>query len=483
MKDKIIIYGGSFDPLHNGHIEIAKAASDFFDAPLIFVPAKNARWKDNSATPEDRFKMIQLVLGDMNKEKERFYVSDYEINKNSEGPSYSIDLVEHFAKEYKTLYFIIGADQVNLFQEWKDPEKLASLAQIIYVGRPNCVLNEENITKYNMKLVPFKEHNVSSTDIRALKSIDYPDAIRHYVESNKLYGFKNLLKYLKPSRLEHSISVANVALCISRSNPGATNDLCAYQAGILHDLGKYVSEEESRKLVKNAFSEEYSKYPIWALHQWVGANIAKEVFGIQNKDILDAIQFHCTGRPSMGPLEQIIYSSDKIDPLRGYDSKPLIDSCLNDYHQGFIDVLSANREYLGKKKESNPYRDDKLTQSCYEFFLDKGEKMEYSKLVDETVKFLEERKAEDILVVDVKDRTPFTDYYILVTAPNMRAAGAYAELLEDFLEQRVDDLRKAEGEPESGWVLVDAGEIVIHIFTSIKRAEMNLEELLLRAKS
>lgn len=483
MKDKIIIYGGSFDPLHNGHIEIAKAASDYFDAPLMFVPAKNARWKDNSASPEDRFKMIQLVLGDLNKEKERFYVSDYEISKTNDDISYSVDLVEHFAKEYKMLYFIIGADQVNLFDEWKEPERLASLAQIIYVGRPDCVLNEENIVKYNMKLVPFKEHDVSSTDIRALKSIDYPDVIRRYVENNRLYAFKKLMGYLKPSRLEHSISVANVALDISRSNPGITSDLHAYQAGIFHDLGKYVGEKESRELIKRAFSEEYSEYPVWALHQWVGAHIAKETFDIKDEDILNAIQFHCTGRPWMEPLEQIIYSSDKIDPLRGYDSKPLIDSCLKDYHQGFIDVLSANREYLGKKKEKNPYRDDELTQSCYEFFLDKGEKMEYSKLVDETLKFLEERKAEDILVVDVRNRTPFTDYYILVTAPNMRAAGAYAELLEDFLAERVDDLHKAEGEPESGWVLVDAGEIVVHIFTSVKRTETNLEELLLKAKS
>ena len=104
--------------------------------------------------------------------------------------------------------------------------------------------------------------------------------------------------------------------------------------------------------------------------------------------------------------------------------------------------------------------------------------MTYSKLVEETVNFLEERKAEDILVVDVRNRTPFTDYYILVTAPNMRAAGAYAELLEDFFESRTDDLHQIEGEPESGWVLVDAGEVVVHIFTSIKRAEINLEELL-----
>lgn len=372
MKDKIIIYGGSFDPLHNGHIEIAIAASDFLDAPLMFVPAKNARWKDNSASPIDRYKMIELALSELNKKNGRFFVSDYEIKQEGNDLSYSIDLVKHFSTEYKDLYFIIGADQVNLFHEWKEAEKIAELAHIVFVGRPNCKLNKDNINKYKMIEIPFKQHDVSSTDIRALKSIDYPDVVRNYVESHKLYAFKGLLDYLKPTRLEHSISVANVALSISRSNPGIVDDLNAYQAGIFHDLGKYMAEDESRELIKKEYSEEYSEYPVWALHQWTGAYLAKEKYGIDKKDVLDAIQFHCTGRPEMGPLEQIIYSSDKIDPLRGYDSKPLINSCLRDYHQGFIDVLSANREFLGKKKEKNPYRDDYLTQSCYTFFLDKG---------------------------------------------------------------------------------------------------------------
>ena len=103
--------------------------------------------------------------------------------------------------------------------------------------------------------------------------------------------------------------------------------------------------------------------------------------------------------------------------------------------------------------------------------------MAYPKLIKETKGLLEDKKGEDIKIVDVRDRTPFTDYYILVTAPNMRAAGAYAESLEDFFQNKVDDLRQIEGQPESGWVLVDAGEVVVHIFTAAKRQEMNLEDL------
>ena len=103
--------------------------------------------------------------------------------------------------------------------------------------------------------------------------------------------------------------------------------------------------------------------------------------------------------------------------------------------------------------------------------------MAYPKLIKETKDLLEEKKGEDIKIIDVRQRTPFTDYYILATAPNMRAIGAYADALEDFFQERVDDLRQSEGQPESGWVLVDAGEVVVHLFSAAKRQEMNLEEL------
>ena len=103
--------------------------------------------------------------------------------------------------------------------------------------------------------------------------------------------------------------------------------------------------------------------------------------------------------------------------------------------------------------------------------------MAYPKLIKETKELLEEKKGEDIKIIDVRQRTPFTDYYILATAPNMRAIGAYANALEDFFQERVEDLRQSEGQPESGWVLVDAGEVVVHLFSAAKRQEMNLEDL------
>ena len=223
-----------------------------------------------------------------------------------------------------------------------------------------------------MKALPFKEHEVSSTDIREMKSIDYPDYIRHYVEANGLYFIKGLAKYLKKTRLDHSIRVANVALEIARNNAKTLDPLKTYQAAMLHDIGKYVPDNESKEIVTREYSKEYAEYPYWALHQWVGAYLAEKEFGIKDKDILDSIAYHCTGRAEMGPLEQTIYSADKIEPGRGYDSSDLINGCLRDYHEGFLGVLAANRIYLAEKTKDTPHNNScPLTEESYIYFLDK----------------------------------------------------------------------------------------------------------------
>ena len=115
--------------------------------------------------------------------------------------------------------------------------------------------------------------------------------------------------------------------------------------------------------------EEYPEYldlPYFAYHQFVGEHISKEIFNIRDKEVLTAIKFHATGCDNMNVLGQIVYSSDKIEPTRGFDSRELIQSCLNDYHKGFIEVLKANKEYLMQtKKDIN----NRLTKGCFDKYL------------------------------------------------------------------------------------------------------------------
>jgi ribosome-associated protein len=104
--------------------------------------------------------------------------------------------------------------------------------------------------------------------------------------------------------------------------------------------------------------------------------------------------------------------------------------------------------------------------------------MRQTKEVKTIVDVLSEHKAEDIAVVDVKERTPFADFYILATAPNAKALGSYPDDLSEALEKIKVDVRKVDGKPESEWVIVDAGSVVVHLFTAAKRTEIGLDDIL-----
>ncbi|MDY2913472.1 MAG: RsfS/YbeB/iojap family protein [Candidatus Enteromonas sp.] len=93
-------------------------------------------------------------------------------------------------------------------------------------------------------------------------------------------------------------------------------------------------------------------------------------------------------------------------------------------------------------------------------------------------KTLEDHKAEGIEVIYVADFTPFATYYVIATAPNPRALGAYKEQLGDAFEFAGIHVSVSEGTPESGWVIVQGGEVCCQLFLAANRKEIDLESLL-----
>lgn len=93
-------------------------------------------------------------------------------------------------------------------------------------------------------------------------------------------------------------------------------------------------------------------------------------------------------------------------------------------------------------------------------------------------KVLEDHKAEDVAVVDVEGFSPFSSYYVLASATNIRHLGALSESLEEEFEKSGFADIKKDGNPESGWMIVEAGEIVVHLFLDVNRKEIDLEGLL-----
>ena len=362
--ESLIIYGGSFDPIHNGHLRIAHAASLYLNADVVFVPARSPRWKTPRASAKDRLKMLRLAL----KEdfSTAFSIDLFEMNSKQE-TNYTIDTVRYFAKKYPDhrLYLLIGADQVNTFDQWKDAKAISEFATPLYVARPGIPLDDHNLTEYSMMRLDYdKSGSVSSTAVRSLQSADIPLSVRDYIEENELYYMDHLASLISRKRLIHSVSVAKLAYSIAQKSK-LENYRDAYIAGLLHDCAKNMPKSAQEKITKEV-APEFGNGPSWMFHQFAGAYVARRDFGITDEAVLTAIRYHASGRPHMTPLEKIIYSADKIDPTRGYDSSQMIEACLRNYYVGFLTVLEANRDFL---RSQGYIVDNRLTQECFDLYL------------------------------------------------------------------------------------------------------------------
>ncbi|WP_295160919.1 nicotinate (nicotinamide) nucleotide adenylyltransferase [uncultured Brachyspira sp.] len=192
---KISILGGTFDPPHLGHLILADTVitNCGYDR-VIFIPAKIPPHKNISGkvSNEDRLNMLKLSI----EYDERFSLEEYELNNN--GISYTINTISYLYDNYKNnidgkIGLIIGADLIKDFHKWKYPEKISEISNIIAVNRENNDLYNDNVKKYNMKVITAPRIDISSSIIRnrikEKKSFRYFMAKKayDYILKKKLY--------------------------------------------------------------------------------------------------------------------------------------------------------------------------------------------------------------------------------------------------------------------------------------------------------
>ncbi|MGM0369888.1 MAG: nicotinate-nucleotide adenylyltransferase [Bacillota bacterium] len=196
--DQVIgIMGGTFDPIHNGHLVTAECASYQYDLDkVVFVPSGNPPHKtDKKITDaEDRYSMA--LLATMSNPK--FRVSRMEIDRT--GLSYTVDTVRAFKEKYPGahFYFITGSDAILEIFTWKAPEELLKEVEFIAASRPGyCLsqLGQEIYDEYrdNIHLLEIPGLAISSTDIRGRvkegRPIKYqlPEEVQAYIDKHNLY--------------------------------------------------------------------------------------------------------------------------------------------------------------------------------------------------------------------------------------------------------------------------------------------------------
>ncbi len=194
---RIGIFGGTFDPIHCGHLIMAENVKDQMHLDtVLFIPSGNPPLKDKSeiSAAEHRLNMVNLAI----EGNPSFGVSEIEINSTGSEPSYTVNtlmkLREQYSDEQVKLYLIIGMDQLIDLHKWKDPGKLFFLTEVVIINRPGYLIQQvENEYSRRGIFVPVPNIDISSTDIRfrigEKRTIKYlvPEKVEKYILENKLY--------------------------------------------------------------------------------------------------------------------------------------------------------------------------------------------------------------------------------------------------------------------------------------------------------
>ena len=334
---RIGLLGGSFDPIHKGHLELAKAILKNGCHEVWFIPCQSSPLKERGLSNfEDRVNMIKWAIKPFKKMKV------CEIEKELPVPSYTVNTLRELKKKYDHEFiFYIGYDQANQLHKWKDIDECMKMAEFRVIKR-----GEEYSCIYDLKEVEFKAMDISSTKVRQGAFYDVPSSVRNYIWDHRLYLKEFVKASVDEKRYNHSLCVADVCVELARVHKLNVED--AYVIGILHDVCKKWSYEKMEAWMKCYESKNLDKiHLIW--HAFVADHYLKHKFKIKETHILHAINNHGIG-DSSNPYAQIAFIADKCEPSRGYDASREMNAARKDLSLAMKIVHQTQDEYIKRSQ-------------------------------------------------------------------------------------------------------------------------------------
>jgi len=344
MTKRIAIMGGTFDPIHYGHLVAAETVRQELGMhEVFFIPTGSPPHKDADGVTSPWHRYIMTALATAS--NPFFAPSNLEVVRA--GKSYTVDTVRAIREELgeqTQLFLIIGADALLEILTWKEPRELLAMCEFIVVTRPGydnrALLEHINMLETNyggqIHFLEIPALDISSSDIRLRtplgKSAKYltPDNVLEYIAEHRLYTtsadntlLQDITDYLRanlsPDRFAHTMGVVQEAVRLAQTYGEDIERACI--AALLHDIAKQLPNNELLRLTAEhalCTDEILLASPV-LLHGDVGAIIARDKFGVTDEDILNAVQSHTLGRPNMSLLERIIFVADVLDSGRNSD--------------------------------------------------------------------------------------------------------------------------------------------------------------------
>ncbi len=335
-KEKIGLMGGSFNPIHERHLEMASCALK--EAKLdrvLFLPTGNPPHKKvGLEDAEHRYEMTRLAVSGI----KGFEPSRIELERK--GTIYTVDTLTLLKKQLPNaeFYYIIGEDTLFDLPNWRKAEQVFKLTRFLVCRRathtpeddPRCKELRKQGCKFSFLSLPPRD--VSSTAVRAeLAEGGDPDELKpqviEYIRLMGLYGqapspaigeeaYAKLKKSLSEKRLLHSLLVSWTARRLAKQH-GVSEEVAA-TAALLHDCAKCMPLANMQQIAKEnrLLIDKLTMQNGNLLHGPVGAVVAEKDYGTHDPNVLASIRCHTTGKVGMLPLDMIVFLSDKIEPSR-----------------------------------------------------------------------------------------------------------------------------------------------------------------------
>ncbi len=290
---------------------------------------------------------------------------------------------------------------------------------------------------------------------------------------------------LSAHRFAHSLGVAQEAERLARR--WGADPQKAYLAGLCHDFAREIGLERMRKIavISPYGLGEGKAENIALLHANASAYLAEQELGVTDAELLDAIRWHTVGKAGMSRLTELVFLADAIEPGRDWPGVARVRELADqDLAQAMFCLLSGTLDHL---RQEAAYIHPRALEACdYYRALCAGTEesaneakgdacLNSEELLKNIAATVYEKKGSDILSLDLRGISSIADYFLICTANN----AVHAKSLCDYVDEKTEALGlhplRVEGYAEGVWILMDYGDVIVHIFQPTERQFYNLE--------
>lgn len=374
-RERIGIMGGTFDPIHQGHIRMAQCALESMQlSRVLMLPSGNPPHKPDITPAEDRYRMVCAACAGL----PGLEPCREEIDRS--GVIYTVDTLSILQEKYPRaeLFYLIGADTLMELHNWRRYETVLTMCTFLVCPR-SWTYTPQQLTEERRRLTALGGRflfldmdviDISSTEARrAIRDgeglANLPVQVREYAQAAGLYStppripqgpewLKMLFADLSVKRFSHTLAVADTARRLALIH--GLDAVKAETAGLLHDCAKCLPLKDMQRIAReNRLTEDETILACGALlHSVVGAHLARTKYGCTDEEVLGAILSHTTGRPGMSPMAMAVWLADTIEPTRAF--YPLLDKVRMmaglSLEKAMIASLEGTLEHVRKKGDA-----------------------------------------------------------------------------------------------------------------------------------